>query len=297
MTVKLKNNPFSFTTQLLNLQAAGKTNAMLPPWFAAMQLHPPAPKPQSQVIPADAQQFQQPDARQTLWKRQMADAHRISRRSRVSAAYKPHMVRSAPEIVYAEDQVREVFYRRHPFELDRPRVLAERLDRLGRVKWTSIHGGDARVPLSGESVVQRTLYLMSKEGGLLSRHEAYAKALGEFYAERAEEERKELAARDLAARAGADLSATATPAAADAALEQGGAETAAAPAAPAEPEDLVANRPNTRAFIRIEEAELEDSRLFNKDVMDAQEAKKQLQEKLSAFEQRKLKPDGTGATA
>eukprot|EP00842_Homolaphlyctis_polyrhiza_P002572 jgi/Hompol1/3315/HPOL_003211-RA len=121
MTVKatrLRHNPFRFTTQIENLQNAGRIRT-LPPWHAAMQLHPPAAKPLRSVIPAEST--------------------------------------------------------------------------LGTRVWSDIYAGVARVPLSGESVVQRTLYLMDAATGgtKLTRDAAYRRALSEFYAARADEERRD----------------------------------------------------------------------------------------------------------
>nr|KAJ3416801.1 mitochondrial ribosomal small subunit component [Polyrhizophydium stewartii] len=266
MPVRLRNNPFSFTSQLLNLREAGKVSK-LPPWFAAMQLHPPAPKPLRSVIPSEVGQFERKGARESLSSAQFADAvsgpsrsrqaSRAAARGTTSMWATAHAVR-APRIVYEEDEIRQVFFRRHPLELDRARIIADNEATLGTVVWSTIRGGDANVPLSGESVVQRTLYLM-RGSKPMSRHLAYKQALSEFYQARAEEERIELAAREQAVKAGALAESLA-----DATV---GGEPAGT--APETAEETLVGRKYMQTFMREEEQDLAESRDFNKSMLVA----------------------------
>jgi hypothetical protein len=145
---KLKHNPF--TLSMTKEQ---------PKWLKAMRLNPPAPKPMRGVIPSEVGMF--------------GDSQNI--------------VFKAPEIKYKEDEIRDVFYKQHPFELSRPRELIEY-----PVKWDTIHG-TPKVPLSGESVVQYTLAL--SESKKISLDQAYQLALEEFYEARQKQESQELQAR------------------------------------------------------------------------------------------------------
>ncbi|KAB5582401.1 mitochondrial ribosomal protein S25-domain-containing protein [Coniochaeta sp. 2T2.1] len=89
-------------------------------------------------------------------------------------------------IEYPEDQLRKEFYRDHPWELARPRIIME------------LDGHDAKyldwskglrqrgMALSGESVVQRQLWLMNHKQ--MNKQQAYDKARKEFYALRQEED-------------------------------------------------------------------------------------------------------------
>ncbi|KAJ1339453.1 hypothetical protein BSLG_005934 [Batrachochytrium salamandrivorans] len=70
MPIRLRHNPFKLPDQILNLQTAGKINA-LPAWYAAMQLHPPAPKPLQSVIPSEVGQFQPENGRLLLHQQQL----------------------------------------------------------------------------------------------------------------------------------------------------------------------------------------------------------------------------------
>jgi hypothetical protein len=145
---KLKHNPFTF------FKVKGQ-----PKWLDAMKLHPPGPKPTRGVIPYEVGMF----------------------------AESKNVVYKAPEIKYEEDQIRDVFYQQHPFELSRPRVLIE-VD----VQWDSIHG-TPQVPLSGESVIQYTLALAKSKK--LSLDQAYQLALQQFYEARQKQENQEYQAR------------------------------------------------------------------------------------------------------
>ncbi|KAH6580370.1 hypothetical protein BASA50_000192 [Batrachochytrium salamandrivorans] len=322
MPVRLRHNPLKLPAQILNLQAAGKV-ATLPAWYAAMQLNPPAAKPLQSVVPSEVGQFQLPNGRSLIWNTQMAAAVRSTRRRAKTlsvhqkevastaaavlavkgrspavidndAVQAANLAYSVPEIVYAEDEIRRVFYKRHPFELDRARCIVER-EKGPRVEWTDIHGGSAFVSLSGESVVQRTLFLMEKAERITVNEErskkividrknqrsvAYKQALSEFYAAREEEERRELkayAAAELAAEKAAAVSADgiSTPPVSGLGLSTT-ADTL-----------ILTARRRSGAFWREEESDLADSRLFNQTRLEMVESKRQLKEKLAAFDQQK----------
>jgi hypothetical protein len=146
-STKLKHNPFRLNP------------SNQPKWLRAVSLHPPAPKPTRGAIPSKAGMF--------------------------AATELP--IFSTQEIKYKEDEIRDMFYRQHPFELHRPRSLIE-FD----VTWDSIHGTPA-VPLSGESVVQYTLELSKSKR--ISLDQAYQLALQQFYEARQQQENQEYQTR------------------------------------------------------------------------------------------------------
>ncbi|KAH3901271.1 related to 37S ribosomal protein S25, mitochondrial [Saccharomycodes ludwigii] len=89
------------------------------------------------------------------------------------------------KLKFFEDKLRTVFYDQHPWELSRPKVLIENLSvDISKYDWSSIQ--QLGKPLDGESVVQRTLYLLKNENKDLK--EAYDIARFEFYKLRIEEE-------------------------------------------------------------------------------------------------------------
>ncbi|ESZ97074.1 hypothetical protein SBOR_2504 [Sclerotinia borealis F-4128] len=103
-------------------------------------------------------------------------------------------------IVYEEDRIRQEFFRDHPWELARPRIVLENDGRDGqRCDWSRIiQPGRA---LTGESVVQRQLWLI--QNNQKSNSEAYDIARKEFYALRHEEEIERRIAKEEAEYVGA----------------------------------------------------------------------------------------------
>ncbi|KAJ2780984.1 mitochondrial ribosomal small subunit component [Coemansia javaensis] len=94
-----------------------------------------------------------------------------------------------PKIVFPEDGLRREFYKNHPFEMYRPRILMETIGR-GSQDWSRLAGSPGQV--TGE----RQHYLMVAEG--MSKQEAYAKATHEFYKIRAREDMEASVARQEA---------------------------------------------------------------------------------------------------
>ncbi|KAJ2689812.1 mitochondrial ribosomal small subunit component [Coemansia spiralis] len=88
-----------------------------------------------------------------------------------------------PKIEFPEDELRREFYKNHPFELYRPRIVME-LTGKNNQDWARLTDGTGQV--TGESVVRYQHYLM--QAGGLSKQEAYAQATREFYKIRGREE-------------------------------------------------------------------------------------------------------------
>lgn len=95
---------------------------------------------------------------------------------------------------FVEDELRELFYSQHPWELSRPKILLENTgeDTLHQ-NWESIV--QLNKPLDGESVVQRTLYLV-KNGKQANIVDAYDQARLEFYRVRIQQELEETIAKE-----------------------------------------------------------------------------------------------------
>ncbi|KAL1898914.1 mitochondrial ribosomal small subunit component [Sporothrix stenoceras] len=115
--------------------------------------------------------------------------------------YMPH------KILYEEDELRQTFFKDHPWELARPRVLIETdgKDAL-RFDWSKglVQPG---FPLSGESVVQRQMWLMHAGG--MTKEQAYDSARREFYALRHKEDVERRVAQEEARMVGAYFGVTA----------------------------------------------------------------------------------------
>ncbi|KAK0634943.1 mitochondrial ribosomal protein S25-domain-containing protein [Bombardia bombarda] len=108
-------------------------------------------------------------------------------------ARKPHNLFRPTKIVYPEDQLRRDFYRDHPWELARPRLVLELDGKDARYRDWSKGLRQPGMPLSGECVVQRQLYLMENgnsetNGKRLSKERAYDIVRKEFYKLRHQED-------------------------------------------------------------------------------------------------------------
>ena len=105
-------------------------------------------------------------------------------------------------IRYEEDKLRSRFFTDHPWELARPRILLEDTGNShARADWSNglIQPG---IPLSGESVVQRQLYLLQTVPDI-KVDAAYDIARKEFYDLRRQEEVRVRIAAEEAASTGA----------------------------------------------------------------------------------------------
>ncbi|KAH6695397.1 37S ribosomal protein Rsm25 [Plectosphaerella plurivora] len=118
-----------------------------------------------------------------------------------SNSRKPKKIWMPQNIVYEEDALRATFFKEHPWELARPRVVLEADGKdHQKVDWSK--GVRQRgIPLSGECVVQRQMWLMHE--GKKTKHEAYDIARREFYALRQEEEIERRVQREEARHVGA----------------------------------------------------------------------------------------------
>lgn len=110
-----------------------------------------------------------------------------------------------PKLEFLEDELRDVFYHQHPWEFSRPKTLIENQgDDNSKCDWS--HMLQLHKPLDGESVVQRTLWLLEdgkKQGQERSLFQAYDQARFEFYRLRMEEEMESAVAREEATMCGA----------------------------------------------------------------------------------------------
>ncbi|EXJ80195.1 hypothetical protein A1O1_08337 [Capronia coronata CBS 617.96] len=105
---------------------------------------------------------------------------------------------------YEEDSLRSRFFSDHPWELARPRVVLETSgDQYKNADWSTglIQPG---IPLSGESVVQRQLWLLQNVPDITVA-QAYDISRKEFYALRRQEETRNRIAAEEARHMGAQF--------------------------------------------------------------------------------------------
>ncbi|KAH3667908.1 hypothetical protein WICMUC_005186 [Wickerhamomyces mucosus] len=95
-----------------------------------------------------------------------------------------------PKLKFVEDELRDVFYKQHPWELSRPKILLENSgDDAAHQDWSRLIQTNKQ--LDGESVIQRTLYLLKATEPKLTLKEAYDQSRYEFYRLRIEQEIEE----------------------------------------------------------------------------------------------------------
>lgn len=165
-----------------------------PAWFDVVTNHPPASdftkKPK------------------VILNQKYSDPHQYKARNqtrikpRAKNASKVHAV---PTISLFEDKLRDLFYEKHPWEFSRPKILIEN-DGNDNEKCDWSHMLQLHKPLDGESVVQRTIWLLRNEK--LQLVNAYDKARFEFYQLRMKEEIFSLTSREQSNMFGAMYAST-----------------------------------------------------------------------------------------
>ncbi|KAK1836134.1 37s ribosomal protein rsm25 [Podospora conica] len=165
------------TTELLDVRHAvtGRPRFSKPNWYEAVRMIPPA----EVLTRTYAEQHQPINPRQK----------------------KPLNLYRPTEMVYPEDQLRQDFYRDHPWELARPMMVLELDGQDGRRRDWSRGLEQPGMKLSGESVVQRQMWLMNNMK--LSKEEAYDQARKEFYLLRQRQEIEQRIAIEEARMVGA----------------------------------------------------------------------------------------------
>ncbi|KAK7735241.1 mitochondrial ribosomal small subunit component [Cytospora paraplurivora] len=99
----------------------------------------------------------------------------------------PRNIFKPQHITYPEDELRTTFFKDHPWELARPKVVVELDGKDGRyVDWSKGLRQPGRT-VSGESVVQRQLWLMENVEAI-TKEQAYDIARKEFYDIRQQED-------------------------------------------------------------------------------------------------------------
>ncbi|KAJ5112282.1 37S ribosomal protein S25 [Penicillium argentinense] len=119
---------------------------------------------------------------------------------------KPSRLFKPVELRYEEDQLRQEFFRDHPWELARPRVVLESSGKdFENHDWSRIQQPGKR--LDGESVVQRQLWLLNNVPDM-TKSAAYDIARREFYKLRLKEDIQRRVAAEEAQATGANFGPT-----------------------------------------------------------------------------------------
>ncbi|KAF5680571.1 mitochondrial ribosomal small subunit [Fusarium heterosporum] len=165
-------------TEELNHNILGSKSTPTPPWFKIMQSVPPAETLVRTITP----RHRAPNAKAT----------------------KPKNIFRPQRITYLEDALRTTFYKDHPWELARPRIILESDGKdYQHCDWSK-GLRQPNIPLSANiefSVVQRQMWLMENEK--LGKRKAYDVTRREFYRLRQEEEIEKRVAVEEAKHVGA----------------------------------------------------------------------------------------------
>ncbi|KAG0741938.1 hypothetical protein G6F57_004475 [Rhizopus arrhizus] len=167
----------------------GRLMKQPPVWLPVVQSIPPGPS----IIRSQNEQVNvsgQSELEKALFTQQQT-------KSRLRHSQK-HLRTPPPRpraIVYPEDKLRKQFYKDHPFELARPKVLVENELGVNRTDFSKLMlDGMHPSQIDGEAVIKYQLYLMVNEK--MPERKAYAKATSEFYEIRARQEEEERKAKE-----------------------------------------------------------------------------------------------------
>lgn len=170
-----------------------------PVWFNVVGSHPPnsdfTKKPKLLQ-----NNLQSKDPQESLYtaSANLETGHYKTRVNKQDRQHVHKTVTKIPKLEFLEDQLRDVFYHQHPWEFSRPKVLVEGNEANEYQKCDWSHMLQLEKPLDGESVVQRTLWLLKRDKSTTTLFEAYDKARFEFYRLRMEEEMSSTVAREEA---------------------------------------------------------------------------------------------------
>ncbi|ODV76901.1 mitochondrial ribosome small subunit component [Suhomyces tanzawaensis NRRL Y-17324] len=175
-----------------------------PTWYDIVGAYPPhtdlTKKPK--VIEA---KLQNQDPGESIYAHNAASGFYKTRPSKHDRRQQNNAISRLPKLEFLEDQLRDVFYHQHPWEFSRPKTLVETHgDEVSKCDWATML--QFNKPLDGESVVQRTIWLLAQnkhQQTELSLFEAYDKARFEFYKLRMEEEMNSTVSREESSMYGA----------------------------------------------------------------------------------------------
>lgn len=180
-----------------------------PAWFNVVGANPPSTdltkKPKKFEL-----KDQEEDPRNSLFKKNEATGFYKTSPDKRDRSQKHNSISRVPKLKFLEDELRNVFYQQHPWELSRPKTLIETSgDEYKKCDWSRML--QLYKPLDGESVVQRTLWLLQdgkEKGTNISLFEAYDQARFEFYRHRMQEEMSSAVSKEESTLYGAVFAST-----------------------------------------------------------------------------------------
>lgn len=176
-------NVLQRASQLLRAQRTSRDPVAEPAWFRVVANHPPT-KVLAQKTHNLKEYIEKTAEESVLPEEPNIDTGLYTTRNTPKVPTKSRHLYKPKPITYFEDSIRTLFYEQHPWELARPKLLVERDGNdSAKLDWSKLD--QLTKKLDGESVVQRTLYLL-KNDPKFSKDEdawlpAYDQARLEFY--------------------------------------------------------------------------------------------------------------------
>lgn len=155
-----------------------------PAWYDVVANHPPANDLTRKPKTLEYQKYNDP-------KHKLFDSINNPNSNRTRLSHKDlqnhnNLIHRIPKLKFIEDELRDLFYKTHPWEFSRPKTLIETDgDNNKNCDWS--HMIQLTKPLDGESVIQRTLWLLNNNQ-VNDLEQCYDQARFEFYKLRMEEE-------------------------------------------------------------------------------------------------------------
>lgn len=176
-----------------------------PVWFDVVGANPPSTDLTKKPKKFDFH-LQNPDPSNPLFKQNNKSGYFKTRSSVQDRKQTNNGVSRIPKLTFLEDKLRDVFYHQHPWEFSRPKTLVENEgNEWAKCDWS--HMLQLYKPLDGESVVQRTLWLLAENKSSEDNREAlftaYDQARFEYYRLRMEEEMSSTVSREESTMFGA----------------------------------------------------------------------------------------------
>ena len=178
-------NVLQRAAHLLRAQRTSRDPVFEPTWFRVVANHPPTQNLARK--PHNLEKFTDKTSKESAVQQEprASSGHYITRQPpRFNGIYtnSRHLYRPK-KITYFEDEIRKLFFEHHPWELARPKLLVETDGKDStRTNWSTLDQLSKK--LDGESVVQRTIYLLENEPKYAKSKSwlaAYDQARLEFY--------------------------------------------------------------------------------------------------------------------
>lgn len=167
--MKLQTKPLSVLERTNHYLRSGAISET-PAWFNVVAANPPV---KNLVRQANFKQRKSNNQTLSREKYSQGQFHKTRSEQHRASVYKP------VKFQFLQDELRQLFYQQHPWELADAKVLIENSGNDSKSQdWSRIVQLNKK--LDGESVVQRTLYLMRSEG-VADIEQAYNQARYEYY--------------------------------------------------------------------------------------------------------------------